>query len=40
MATPVRPAFIANIRDGLQPIEDGGFPDMGGMGSPVAGRKD
>jgi len=30
-----RPPFIANIRDGLTPFNDGGFPDMGGMGSPV-----
>jgi len=32
---PARPPFIANIRDGLTPLDDGGFSNMGGMGSPV-----
>ena len=30
-----RPAFIANIHDGLTPLNDGGFADMKGLGSPV-----
>jgi uncharacterized cupin superfamily protein len=30
-----RPPFIANIRDGLTPLNDGGFADLGGFGSPV-----
>jgi uncharacterized cupin superfamily protein len=34
VSNPERPAFIANIRDGLSPI-DGGYPDMGGQGSPI-----
>ena len=33
-ATP-RPSFIVNIRDGLQPLDDGGFADMGGFGHPI-----
>lgn len=32
---PPRPSFIVNIRDGLQPLDHGGFPDMGGFGHPV-----
>lgn len=35
MAKPERPPFIANMRDGLKPIDDGGYPDMGGQGSPI-----
>ncbi|MDB5538820.1 MAG: cupin 2 protein [Devosia sp.] len=35
MSASPRPSFIANIRDGLSPLDDGGFPDMVGMGSPI-----
>jgi uncharacterized cupin superfamily protein len=35
MPSPERPAFIAHIRDGLKPLNDGGFPDLGGQGSPI-----
>lgn len=32
---PGRPSFIVNIRDGLEPLDDGGFPDMGGFGHSI-----
>lgn len=35
MAEPSRPPFIAHIRDGLRPLNDGGFADMAGLGSPI-----
>lgn len=35
MAATTRPSFIANIRDGLAPLNDDGFPDMAGFGYPV-----
>lgn len=31
----LRPPFIANIRDGLAPLDDGGFADLKGLDSPV-----
>ncbi|WP_291309239.1 MULTISPECIES: cupin domain-containing protein [unclassified Devosia] len=33
-----RPSFIVNIRDGLRPIDHGGFADMGGFDHPIGGR--
>lgn len=38
MAATSRPSFITNIRDGLEPLNDGGFADMGGLGYSL-GRK-
>lgn len=37
MSEPPRPSFIANINDPnrLQPLNDGGFPDMSGLGFAV-----
>lgn len=37
MPSPARPSFIANINDPfrLKPFDDGGFPDMAGLGFPV-----
>jgi uncharacterized cupin superfamily protein len=35
MANGARPAFIAHIDEGLRPLDDGGFPDMGGLGFPL-----
>lgn len=32
---PEKPSFIVNIRDGLKPLTDGGFADMGGFGHPI-----
>lgn len=32
---PQRPSFIVNIRDGLAPLDHGGFADMGGLGHPL-----
>ena len=33
-----RPAFIGNLTDGLEPLDDGGFPDMGGKGNRLGHR--
>ena len=35
MSDTPRPSFVVNIRDGLQPLNDGGFADMGGFGHSV-----
>ncbi len=35
MSQAHRPPFIANIRDGLRPLQDGGFPDLKGLGNPI-----
>lgn len=35
MTNPERPPFIAHITEGLRPLNDGGFADMGGQGSPI-----
>lgn len=35
MSDTPRPSFIVNIRDGLRPLDDGGFADMGGFGHPI-----
>jgi len=32
-----RPSFIVNIRDGLRPLDHGGFADMGGLDHPIGG---
>ena len=32
---PEKPSFIVNIRDGLKPLNDGGFADMGGFAHPI-----
>lgn len=37
-ASAPRPDFVGSIRDGLEPLKDGGFPDMGGLGNHI-GRK-
>ena len=36
--TGSRPAFIGNLTDGLEPFDDGGFPDMGGKGNRLGHR--
>lgn len=37
MSTISRPTFIANYHDLQRPLDDGGFADLGGLGSPLGG---